>query len=229
MRRSGGATLLLHSGPRSLRLRSIRLEGWAASLPLFAPPHFAPMPYEAAAALRQQYTGGSEYFLLRRGGEAAMREVLSGFSAFKRRLRSGLQLVMLGAIAPALQKDLESYRYRSDLHFFPEAEAGRFTAAAYAVLLPSGAPAHLALEPLKCGIPLLTPPAPEIQSVCGTAPLYVETPEDWGPALQRIYSDEGVWSACAGKGEAAAARHPFSAAADALEERITFAAKTKTA
>lgn len=214
--------LVLHSPPAPLFSRAPLVRLWRWAVPPFVPPACRALTPEEGEALRLRYTGGAEYFLLHSAPETALRAVLSGFSAFKRRLRSGLSLLICGPVPPALEKDLGAYRYRADVHRAPLSDGPALTAGAYAVLLPAGGARNGGLGALHCGIPLITPEAG--RDTFGPAPLYISG-EEWGPVLLKIYTDEALWSRAAAGGPSWAEGYPLDRAAGALLQHITFAAK----
>ncbi|RYD95988.1 MAG: glycosyltransferase family 1 protein [Sphingobacteriales bacterium] len=164
---------------------------------------FGPLPYEERAAVKEQYTGGTEYFLY--AGALQPRKnlvnLLKGFSQFKKRQKSNWKLVLAGRLAwknDAFLKLLESYRYREDViltGYVPDAELQRLVASCYAFVYPSlfegfGVPV---LEAMQSGVPVLTSAGSAMAEVCGPdGALYFDPndPSAIGGELMHIYKDE---------------------------------------
>jgi hypothetical protein len=86
-----------------------------------------PLSADEKEAIRYRYTGGKEFFFISRAGigtgaaagagEEHMVQLLKAFSLFKKRQLTNLQLVMEGAQTEAIRQRLETYKYRSDIHW----------------------------------------------------------------------------------------------------------------
>jgi glycosyltransferase involved in cell wall biosynthesis len=163
---------------------------------------FAPLDWEARTAVKEQYTGGHEYFVY--AGALQPRKnlinLLKGFSIFKKRQKSNWKLVLAGRLAwknDEFLKLLETYKYREDVvltGYIEEAELKRLIASAYALVYPSffegfGVPV---LEAMKSGIPALTSENTSMAEICGDAALYFDPKEPASIAgeLMHIYKDE---------------------------------------
>src|SRR5690606_10639429 len=126
---------------------------------------YRPLSWEEREAVKQQYTGGVEYFIVT--GALHPRNnitpLLKAFSALKRRLHSNMKLVLAGSATPAgreIADSLRSYRFRQDvvwLQQLDQAALARLTAAAYAMIYTTrldGAalPVYAALQ---CQVPVI--------------------------------------------------------------------------
>ncbi|HMP87556.1 MAG TPA: hypothetical protein PKE63_09785, partial [Lacibacter sp.] len=93
--------------------------GQPAVVPLLPGAAFQPLPPAAREAVKEQVTGGVEYFLytgsLAAGGQVL--RLLKAFSAFKKRQQSSMRLVLAGAVPrkqeAAFKKMLSTYKYRA--------------------------------------------------------------------------------------------------------------------
>lgn len=164
---------------------------------------FAPLHYEARASVKEQYTGGTEYFLY--AGALQPRKnlvnLLKAFSQFKKRQKSNWKLVFAGRLAwknDEFLRLLQSYKYKDDVvltGYLPDAELQRLMASAYAFVYPSlfegfGVPV---LEAMQCGIPVLTSEHSAMAEICGPdGALYFDPKEPASIAgeLMHIYKDE---------------------------------------
>lgn len=165
-------------------------------------PFFKPMDWEEKAAVKEQYTGGTEYFLCT--GALLPRKnlitLLKAFSLFKKRQQSNLKLVIAGAAEEnytAFEKALSTYKYRSDVvltGYLEGPELARVTAAAYGVVYPSlyEEVATPVAEALQAGVPVVAATGTAATEIAGDAALYAdpETPASIADQLMRLYKDE---------------------------------------
>jgi glycosyltransferase involved in cell wall biosynthesis len=152
--------------------------------------------------VKAEYAKGKEYFFadVAGAGEEQVIALLRSFSLFKKRQRSGLQLVIAGGEIPGLMGKLETYKYRQDLHWhrLTTEASRRCMAAAYAALLlfdgeSLGRPV---LDAWKTGVPLVIHPNDRLQEIAGNAALLADDgePAAFGRALMSLYKDEALRS-----------------------------------
>jgi glycosyltransferase involved in cell wall biosynthesis len=173
---------------------------------------FRPRSFEERETVKQQYTGGKEYFLCtgslhpRKNGM----NLLKAFSLFKKRQQSSMKLVLAGRLAwkyESFTESLKSYKYREDViltGYLPEEELAALTAAAYAMVYPSlyegfGLPVA---EAMQSGVAVITSSGSAMQEIAGAAALYAD-PTDinaLADQLKRIYKDETLRSELIRKG-----------------------------
>ncbi|RYY41600.1 MAG: glycosyltransferase family 1 protein [Chitinophagaceae bacterium] len=164
---------------------------------------FSPLGYEERAAVKQQYTDGTEYFLY--AGALQPRKnlinLLKGFSQFKKRQKSSWKLVLAGRLAwknDEFLTLLESYKYRDDVvltGYVDDAALQQLMASCYAFVYPSlfegfGVPV---LEAMQSGVPVLTSQHSAMADICGAdGALYFDPKEPASIAgeLMHIYKDE---------------------------------------
>ncbi|RYY90050.1 MAG: glycosyltransferase family 1 protein [Chitinophagaceae bacterium] len=164
---------------------------------------FGPLDYEERAAVKEKYTGGTEYFLY--AGALQPRKnlinLLKGFSQFKKRQKSSWKLVLAGRLAWKNNEFLtllESYKYREDVvltGYVDDRELQQLMASCYAFVYPSlfegfGVPV---LEAMQSGVPVLTSEGSAMTEVCGPeGALYFNPKEPASIAgeLMHIYKDE---------------------------------------
>ncbi len=165
----------------------------------------SPVPIPASESekekVKQRLTGDTEFFACREGWqtlEDAM-ELLLAFSAFKKRLLSGMKLVLMGTPPP--EKDwaekLRTYRYRSDVVVVPEetdpGEEQNYLSAAWALIhLPAATRTRYLQKALCMGVPVITWPHAILKELAGDAAMYCsDAPgETLAQNLMRIYKDE---------------------------------------
>jgi hypothetical protein len=117
---------------------------------------------KAKELLRAKYTEGHEYFVSECSQltQPQMITLLKAFSIFKKRLKSGIQLVLINKMGENPIKDFHIYKYRQEVQIIPfeskTQEAGILAAAYAAVYLPSAMTANdWGLQCMHCGIPLI--------------------------------------------------------------------------
>ncbi len=155
--------------------------------------------------IKQQLTGGIEFFVCLEGWQTLddAVELLLAFSAFKKRMQSGMKLLLIGE-GPSEREwndKLETFRYREDVILQAECsgnmDSGSIIAAAWALIhLPSG-PYFQAIQLALCvGTPVITWPHEVIREMAGEAVCYcTDMPgESLAQNLMRMYKDEKMRS-----------------------------------
>lgn len=189
---------------------------------------FVPISFEEQAAVKEKYTGGSEFFLY--AGAIHPRKnivaLLKAFSIFKRRLHSSFKLVLAGRLAwknEAFQSLLKTYKYKDDVvltGYLPESELTGLMAAAYAFVYPSlfegfGVPV---LEAMRCGVPVLTSKSSAMTEISAGNALYFDPAnvDDIAYQLMFIYKNEGERATLIKKGKEIAAAFTWQRTAHLL-------------
>ena len=129
--------------------------------------HLAPVEYEERENIKEQYAKGFEYFLYLGfiSGSDHLVNLLKSFSAFKRRQRSSMQLLIMGEKGSGFedfQKSMLLYKYKEDVHLltgFDLVEKQKIISSAYALIFPYrfDKRIHLLLTALKYGVPSIVP------------------------------------------------------------------------
>jgi glycosyltransferase involved in cell wall biosynthesis len=201
-------------------------------------PVFLPLSFEEQMAVKDQYTSGAEFFLYT--GAIQPRKnlinLLKAFSIFKRRMQSGLKLVLAGRLAwknDEFLTLLKTYKYRDDVvltGYLEEKELARLTASAYAAVYPSffegfGVPV---LEAMACGVPALTSQDSAMQEISEGAALYFDPAnvDDMAYKLMFIYKNEGERKELIQRGKTIAANYTWQRTAGLLWECLIKAAAT---
>lgn len=181
-----------------------RYEWSGREIPLIAlpvSPQYRPLHFEERQLVQASFTNGCAYFLT--DAAAAQPDelvfLLKAFSAFKKRQRSAIRLVIVGdtGVLEGLPEKLDTYRFKSELELLngiSEADRARLTAAAYAVVLPGGTPGNPlpAMEARACAVPVICIAASEGRLVYGEQAL--EVPQDdyqeLAAQMMTLYKDE---------------------------------------
>ena len=174
-----------------------------------------PMQLTEKETIKQQYTGGKEYFFVPAAGvgEEDIVQLLKAFSLFKKRQLSNLQLVIAGTHSDTLRERLQTYRYRGDVHWAapahtastapaaPAAPAGSVAntapdlmPAAYAVLFPweDGSLGTNLLNAWKARVPALVARNSRLHEMADDASLSagIDDPAALAGYMMAIYKDE---------------------------------------
>ena len=189
---------------------------------------FKPVSFDKKESIKDQYAGGSEYFLY--AGAIQPRKnlvnLLKAFSIFKKRQQSEMKLVLAGRLAWKNDEFLEllkTYKYREDVVLTGYLEQGELVllmASAYALVYTSvfegfGVPV---VEAMKCEVPVLTSANTSMQEIGGDAALYFDASShiDMAEKLMLIYKDEELRHSLIQKGKAVARKYSWKKSAELL-------------
>jgi glycosyltransferase involved in cell wall biosynthesis len=163
---------------------------------------FHPIDDDAKDAVRYRETNGDAYFLYRGPihPAAELKNVLKGFSIFKKKMGSNMKLVLCGNVSAKSETflaDLESYKYREDVIIksqFTLAEETELIAAAYAMVHPCRWErfGFSPLKAMKSGVAVLTVENSSMSEFTSMAGMYFneKDPNDIGEKMFMIYKDE---------------------------------------
>lgn len=195
-------------------------------------PSFHPISFEEQTAVKDQYTGGAEFFLYTGAIQPRknLMNLLKAFSIFKRRMQSGMKLVLAGRLAwknDEFLTLLKTYKYKEEVvltGYLEESELARLTASAYAAVYPSffegfGVPV---LEAMQCGVPALTSKDSSMEEISEGIGLYFDpyNVDDIAYKLMFIYKNEDERKALIEKGRPVAANYTWQQTADLLWECV---------
>jgi glycosyltransferase involved in cell wall biosynthesis len=165
---------------------------------------FCPASYEQQAAVREEYTDGTAFFLYVGNllPQHNLMNLLRAFSQFKKMQKSGMQLLLAGHnLWPKdeLSQSLKSYKYRSDVKLIghlPLAETARLMAAAYALVQPAELPGFALppLEAMQCGVPVIVTATGALPEICGPAALYAAdgSTNELATQMMLVFKDESL-------------------------------------
>lgn len=197
---------------------------------------FQPVPDAEKSAIRDRYTQGQEYFVA--VGAIQPRKnlinLLKAFSIFKKRLQSGMKLVIAGRLAwkhEEFSALINSYKYRSDVvltGYLPDQELALVMGSAFGLVYPSffegfGLPVA---EAMKCRVPVLTSQKSSMQEIAGEAALYFDPADhtDMAEKMMLLYKDEELKKELVEKGAVMADRYKWENSAEILWQNILKAA-----
>jgi len=152
--------------------------------------------------IKTQYAGSREYFAWRGGvdGRPALLNVLRAFSAFKKRQKSQMRLLLIGDKGPqyeAFREKLERFRFREDVQVITGASREteeQIMSASYAAVIFADASclAESCLEAMAQSVPLITSKTGAAPEICGDGALYADPGDFQSIALQMLllFKDE---------------------------------------
>jgi glycosyltransferase involved in cell wall biosynthesis len=193
---------------------------------------FKPVSAGVKEQVKNQYTGGKEYFLYI--GAIHPRKnlvnLLKAFSIFKKRQKSNFKLVLVGRLAwkyDSFIQSLKRYKYRDDvimLGYLSQDDLVGITGSAYALVYPSllegfGVPV---IEAMKCCVPVITSLHSPMQEIAGDAALYADAndPDAIADKMMLVYKDEKLRDDLIRKGDAVAKQYSWQRTADLLWQCI---------
>lgn len=197
---------------------------------------FQPLEFEEKERIKQQYSGGCEYFIYT--GAVHPRKnlinLLKAFSQFKKWQRSNMKLVIAGRLAwktDEFNKLLSTFKFRNDVvltGYLEKKELAALVASAYAMVYPSffegfGVPP---LEAFQCHVPAIVSNNSAMPEVGGDAYLYIE-PEnvkDMAEKMLLIYKDEALRSRLIENGKKRLLQFSWDVAAEKMWSCIELAA-----
>jgi glycosyltransferase involved in cell wall biosynthesis len=163
---------------------------------------FVPIQQEAKEQVKEKYTAGNEYFIYYGtiSPQKNLLNVLKAFSAFKKRQRSNMQLIISGNPGAEYDSFIESlklYRFNNEVKVMensPHDEITKIIAAAYAMLYcPVYETSSIApLTAMKCEVPVIVSAAGLLPEICGEAALYADPGnfKDIAEKMMLLFKDE---------------------------------------
>jgi hypothetical protein len=190
--------------------------------------NYAPVSWEQKEKMLEQFTAGTEYFISECSPitKTNLLLLLKAFSLFKKRQKSGLQLMLMmkGVKIEDAVKDFHLYKYRQDVKIIPESneeeDAGRWASAYAAIHLPQQVIAeNTGLNALQAGIPLITIEDPDAVAVYGPAALYSTLSEKAiAENMMLLYKDETVRNDYIKKGKEVSITYNWASASASLRK-----------
>ena len=194
--------------------------------------NFSPINIEERENIKEKYAGGNEYFIYK--GELRTENnlvnLLKAFSAFKKRQKSGMQLLMLIDNNSAYEKLVESlrlFRFKDEVKLLidlPASEIVKAISAAYAFVYPSffeGFPKQI-IEAMRCEVPVITSSTSAMPEICGDAALYFDPKNFKEIAVQMmlLFKDEALRKNLIEKGKMQAKKYSWNKTSQLLWKSI---------
>jgi glycosyltransferase involved in cell wall biosynthesis len=163
---------------------------------------FRPLNYEEKEIIKEKYAEGHEYFIYNGiiSPHQNLKNLLKAFSAFKKRQKSSMQLLIVGE--PGIEYEewvaaLKLYRFHEEvkvLHYVSQNEIKKIVASAYAmVYTPFYETSYkMPLQAMACKVPLVVSDAGVLREACAEAALYAD-PNDFKSIAEKmmlVFKDE---------------------------------------
>ena len=163
---------------------------------------YQPVEAEERETVKENYAGGNEYFIY--SGEITPRNnlinLLKAFSAFKKRQKSSMQLLITSETRitnDQFVSSLQSYKFRNDVKVLTglsKDENSKLIASAYAMVYASFYEnfGTSLLKAMKCEVPVITSSAGIMPELCADAALYAN-PENFkeiAVKMMQLFRDE---------------------------------------
>lgn len=161
-----------------------------------------PLSLEERELTKEKYAEGNEYFIYRGtiSPQENLMNLLKAFSFFKKRQKSKMQLIIAGIAGIQYEEFIRSlglYRFNNEVKVLTNLsskETQKIVASAYAMI---SVPLYdmssvLALESMKCDVPVISAATGIFHEICGDAALYVnpENVKDIAEKMMLIFKDE---------------------------------------
>lgn len=167
-----------------------------------APEKIKPVGYEEREGIKETYAKGYEYFLYAGliSQQGHLINLLKSFSAFKKRQRSSMQLLIMGPKGlqfDTFQKTLNLYKYKNDVHLMTDidkVQSQRVISSAYAIIFPYrfDKRSHLLLSAIKYEVPCLVADGASLSETGKDAVLHFEPDNipDLAGKMMHLFKDE---------------------------------------
>ena len=165
---------------------------------------YAPAAWEKRESLKQELTGGKEYFIVNAEDNSGKNivNVLKAFSLFKKWQQSKMQLLLVNPEdTPKINALLQTYKYRDDIKVISSAtepELATFIKAAMAYICfpENDITGYSTAVALQCNVPAITYDTGAVQETGREAVLYADpgNSEDIAGKMIKLYKDEKLRS-----------------------------------
>ena len=194
--------------------------------------NFIEIGYEEKKEIKIKYADGNEYFIYlgEIGSNKNLLNLLKAFSAFKKRQKSNMQLLIAGKQGWKYEEFAESlrlFRFKEEVKILKDIsqdDIAIITASAYAMVYPS-LYENFATQPLlamKCGVPVITSLVSALPEICGDAALYADTEnfKEIAVKMMSLFRDENLRKQVIEKGKVQAQKFNWNITSDLLWKNI---------
>jgi len=174
--------------------------------------YYKPLSWEEKELVKTEFTSGKEYFLYHGPvhPEQNILNLLKGFSLFKNRQQSNMQLLLAGKInwpGDSLEDKLNSYKFRSAVILQPSSTQevmAKLTGAAYALINPADEKGFLRsqLQAMCSGVPVISAAIGAEPGNDAVLKIPGESPAEISSQMMLLYKDEHLRNQLITKGNA---------------------------
>ncbi len=192
-------------------------------------PSFDPLQEADREAVLLKYAEGQEYFFCECSvfTEPNLLSILKAFSIFKKRLKSGIRLVILNRSDTNPVPDFKNYKYRNEVHFVSNLtshEEQRLIGSAYAAIyMPASlVNENIGLQSMQCHVPVVCTGNIGFESMYGEAVLYATNDEKViADHLMTLYKDETLRGQLIAAGATVSSSYNWQESSDRLWATIS--------
>ncbi len=193
---------------------------------------YQPLLTDDKIAIKNKYTEGKEYFIYSGliDADKNLMNLLKAFSVFKKRQQTGMKLILAGRVAStyeSFKKDLQSYKYRSDvllIEHLPATELVNVVSAAYGFIYPSLVETFAVpvIEAMQCDVPVIAAETNSLKEIVKDAAIFVDGNSHTAIAEQMmlLYKDEKLRNDLIIKGRKESAAYSWDTTANLLWKSI---------
>lgn len=193
---------------------------------------FLPISFKEKESIKNKISEGNEYFLTAYTVDDIKNFVtlLKAFSAFKKRQKSNMYLVIINrnsGLAKEIAELLRTYKYRDQVKLIEQVSQlnmSQIVAGAYAVVYPWAAEVirRPMIEAMRCRVPILTGNLISNREVAGDAAIYFDSSDYHiiSEKMQLIFKDEQLRQRLISKGEEQSQLFSWDITADLLWKGI---------
>ena len=187
-----------------------------------------PIDFEKREIIKEKYAEGNEYFIYAGviGPQKNLMNLLKAFSAFKKRQRSSMQLIITGNRGKNYDDfaaSLRLYRFKKEVklleNLLPQ-QIREITASGYAMVLPAvyEISANMVLQAMKFQLPVITSAKSALAEICGEAAIYFdpENSKDIAEKMMMIFKDEELRKELIEKGNEQVKKYSWDKSASAM-------------
>jgi glycosyltransferase involved in cell wall biosynthesis len=183
-------------------------------------------------SVKEKYAEGNEYFIhtgkIHPG--ANLINVLKAFSAFKKRQKSGMQLLIItngGKYYERFLSTVSLFKFKEDVNILnglTQNEISKITASAYALVHPSFFESFGSslIDAMKYDVPIITSLTGAMPEICGDAALYAdpENFKDIAVKMMTLFKDENLRKELIEKGKLQVQKYNWNITAELVWNSI---------
>ncbi len=193
---------------------------------------YQPLLTDDKIVIKNKYTEGKEYFIYSGliAADKNLMNLLKAFSVFKKRQQTSMKLILAGRVSAtyeSFKKDLQSYKYRSDvllIEHLPATELVNVVGAAYGFIYPSLVETFAVpvIEAMQCDVPVIAAETNSLKEIVTDAAIFVDGNSHTAIAEQMmlLYKDEKLRNDLIIKGRKASAAYSWDTTATLLWKSI---------
>ncbi len=194
--------------------------------------NFEPINTGEREIIKEKYADGNEYFIYAGiiSPQKNLINLLKAFSAFKKRQRSSMQLIIAGNRGKQFEElkgSLNLYKFKKEINLLEglsQQDLVKIMASSYAMVYPSPyeISAGTLLNAMKSEVPVITSSTSAIPETCGEAALYFnpENYKDIAEKMMMVFKDEKLRKELIEKGNTQVQKYNWEKSADTFWQLI---------